>query len=233
MAINGTLSDIGFVSLLQFPNSSRKTGLLTVISIDGKAEFYYRKGELVHARYGQKKGRDVLVDIVDWNEGQFSFEAGLEPDETSIEEDLHHILMWALKERDERKKDGGTGTGSVLLEIDQELCEKLDQVLGTASDIQYICIMTPDGRLLARSRSEEAFMQVLEPFMGSVAGFIAEYPGSLTGKAFFEGESVSIALAGIDEDKTVVIATGPEVKLGRLSMALGRITRELDGVQRM
>lgn len=229
MAISGTLSDIGFVSLLQFPNSSRKTGLLTVISIDGKAEFYYRKGELVHARYGQKKGRDVLVDIVDWHEGQFSFEAGLEPDEKSIEDDLHHILMWALKERDERKKDGGAGQESILLEIDEEMSSRLDELLGTVSNIQYICMMTPEGRLLARSAVDDRFMQVLEPFMGSVAGFIAEYPGRLTGKAFFEGESVSIALSGLDEEKTVVIATGPEVKLGRLSMVLGRIARELGG----
>ncbi len=105
MAINGTLSDIGFVSLLQFPNSSRKTGLLTVITMDGKAEFYYRKGELVHAKYGQKTGSEVLVDIVDWTEGQFTFEPGVDPEETTIKDDLHHVLMWALKERDERKKD--------------------------------------------------------------------------------------------------------------------------------
>lgn len=229
MAISGTLSDIGFVSLLQFPNSSRKTGLLTVISIDGKAEFFYRKGDLIHARYGQKKGRDVLVDIVDWNEGQFSFEAGLEPDETSIEGDLHHILMWALKERDERKKDAPSGQLGEFLELDEELSARLDELLGTVSNIEYICMMTPEGRLLARSRSDDGFMNVLEPFMGSIRGFVAEHPGGLTGKAFFEGDNVSIALAGIDQEKTVVIATGPEVKLGRLSMVLGRITRELGG----
>ncbi|MBN2608494.1 MAG: DUF4388 domain-containing protein [Candidatus Fermentibacteraceae bacterium] len=229
MAISGTLSDIGFVSLLQFPNSSRKTGLLTVISIDGKAEFFYRKGELVHARYGQKKGRDVLVDIVDWSEGQFSFEAGLEPDETSIQEDLHHILMWALKERDEKKQNGRKGQAGMLVEIDEELSVKLDGLLGTVSDIEYICMMTQEGRLLARSRADEGFLKILDPLMGSITGFISEYPGGLAGKAFFEGESVSIAMAGLDPEKTVMIATGPEMKLGRLSMVLGRITRELGG----
>ncbi|OPL18659.1 MAG: hypothetical protein AVO35_04830 [Candidatus Aegiribacteria sp. MLS_C] len=229
MPINGTLSDIGFVSLLQFPNSSRKTGLLTVISIDGKAEFFYRKGELIHARYGKKKGRDVLVDIVDWSEGQFSFESGIEPDETSIQEDLHHILMWALKERDERKKDGVASSAGLSVEIDRVLSSKLDQLLGTIPGIGYICMMTPEGQLLARSGVDERFMQMLEPFMGSVKGFVAEYPGGLTGKAFIEGDSVSLAIAGIDTEKTVVIATGPEIKLGRLSMVLGRITRELGG----
>lgn len=229
MPINGTLSDIGFVSLLQFPNSSRKTGLLTVISIDGKAEFFYRKGELIHARYGRKKGRDVLVDIVDWSEGQFSFESGIEPDETSIHEDLHHILMWALKERDERKKDGAGSSGEFSVELDKALSSRLDQLLGTVPGIEYICMMTPEGKMLARSGVDERFMQALEPFMGSVRGFIAEYPGGLTGKAFIEGENISLAIAGIDTEKTVVVATGPEVKLGRLSMVMGRISRELGG----
>jgi hypothetical protein len=228
MAISGTLSDIGFVSLLQFPNSSRKTGLLTVISIDGKAEFFYSKGELIHARYGKKKGRDVLVDIVDWNEGQFSFEAGIEPSEKSIDDDLHHVLMWALKERDERRNDAnGSLQDTGAVELDSELCDRLGELLGTSSSIKYICMLSPEGRLIAKSTPDDRFMDSLEPFMGSVTGFVAEYPGRKTGKAFFETDEVSIALSGLDDERTVVIATGPEVKLGRLSMALGRIVREL------
>ena len=230
MAINGTLSDIGFVSLLQFPNSSRKTGLLTVITMDGKAEFYYRKGELVHARYGKKTGSAVLVDIVDWTEGQFTFEPGLEPEETTIKDDLHHVLMWALKERDERKKDQEENGGSPVVELDDELSERLDQLMKPASGIEYICVFNTLGQLLARSMPDNSFLQEIEPFMESITCFISEYPGKVTGKAFIEDKSISIAISGLDEKQTVVIAAGPEMKLGRLAMALGRITRDLTGV---
>lgn len=229
MAINGTLSDIGLVSLLQFPNSSRKTGLLTVITIDGKAEFYYRKGELIHAKYGKKIGSDVLVDIVDWTEGQFTFEPGLEPDETSIKDDLHHILMWALKERDERKKDQEDNAGSPV-EIDAELSERLDELRESASGIRYICIVTTLGQLIARSISDSSFLQDIEPFMESITHFISEYPGKVTGKAFIEAANLSIAISGLDEKQTVIIATGSEMKLGRLAMALGKIAKDLTGV---
>lgn len=230
MAINGTLSDIGFVSLLQFPNSSRKTGLLTVITMDGKAEFYYRKGELVHARYGKKTGSEVLVDIVDWTEGQFTFEPGLEPEETTIKDDLHHVLMWALKERDERKKDQNENGGGSPLELDTELSGKLDELMKSASGIEYICVFTTLGQLVARSISEGSFLQNIESFMESITCFISEYPGKVTGKAFIEDTSISIAISGLNETQTVVIAAGPEMKLGRLAMALGRITRDLTGV---
>jgi len=229
MAINGTLSDIGFVSLLQFPNSSRKTGMLTVITMDGKAEFYYRKGELVHARYGKKTGSDVLVDIVDWNEGQFTFEPGLEPEEITITDDLHHVLMWALKERDERKKDQDEN-GLTPVELDAELSGKLDELMESASGIEYICVVTTLGQLLARSISDSAFMKKIEPFMESINCFVAKYPGKVTGKVFIEDITISIAISGLDDKQTVIIAAGPEMKLGRLAMAMGRISKDLTGV---
>jgi len=229
MAINGTLSDIGFVSLLQFPNSSRKTGLLTVITIDGKAEFFYRKGELVHASFGKKKGKDVLVDIVDWNEGQFTFEAGQEPNEETIQEDLHHVLMWALKERDERKKNQQDIVPDSV-ELDLELSRRLDELLSTVSGIEHICIYSSVGQLIASSGTEQRFLQQFHRYEESVTGFIADYPEEITGKSFIEAVDISIAISGLDELQTVVIATGPEVKLGRLSMTLGRIIRELSGM---
>ncbi|MCD4777294.1 MAG: DUF4388 domain-containing protein [Candidatus Aegiribacteria sp.] len=229
MTINGTLSDIGLVSLLQFPNSSGKTGMLTVISIDGKADFYYRKGELVHARYGKKTGKYVLVDTVDWNEGRFTFETGMEPEETTIHDDLHNILIWALRERDDKKRNQDEeDIGSA--EFDTELSKKLDGLLKSAIDIQYIGIFSNAGQLLARSNFERSCLQEIEPFMESVTSFISSYPGKVTGKALIEASDISIAIEGIDETETVVISTGPEIKFDKLSMVLFEIVCELRGV---
>jgi len=233
MAINGTLSDIGFVSLLQFPNSSRKTGLLTVISIDGKAEFFYRKGNLIHARYGKRTGKDALVEIVDWNEGQFSFEPGVEPPETSIEDDLHHVLMWALKERDERKNNAPdqAAVPPVVSEVEQdpELSGKLEELRESSSEVQYLCALDGQGRMVACSSCEEEFMKVLEPILESVKAFVDRFPQDCQGKAFIESDNAAVALAELDGNRSVVIATGPGIRLGRLSMALGRISRSLGG----
>jgi len=198
--------------------------------MDGKAEFFYKKGELVHARYGKKTGSEVLVDIVDWTEGQFTFEAGLEPEETTIKDDLHHILMWALKERDERKKDNEENGGGPVLELDAELSGRLNELKKSASGIEYIFVVSTLGQLIARSISESSFLERIEPFMESITSFISQYPGKVTGKVFIEDTQISIAISGLDEKQTVVIATGPALKLGRLAMALGKISRDLTGV---
>lgn len=228
MAINGMLSDIGFVSLLQYPNSSSKTGLLTITAVDGKAEFYYRKGELIHAKFGRKTGREVLVDIMNWNDGQFSFKAGVEPEEETINDDLHHILMWALKKKNDRKKRKHGETDSPM-KLDSELSGKLEGLLKSTSDIEYISLISASGQVIARTTPDSSFLKVIEPFMVPITDFIAEYPGKIVGKAFMEAADISIAISGLDEKMTVVMATGHEIELDRLTMVLEKVAGELAG----
>ena len=228
MTINGMLSDIGFVSLLQYPNSSSKTGLLTITAVDGKAEFYYRKGKLIHAKFGRKTGREVLVDIMNWNDGQFSFKASVEPEEETINDDLHHILMWALKKKNERKKQK-QGEADSPLKLDSELSGKLEGLLKLTSDIEYISLISTSGQVIARTTPDSSFLKYIEPFMVPINDFIAEYPGKIVGKAFVEAADISIAISGLDEKMTVVIATGHEIGLDRLTMVLKKTAGELAG----
>ena len=104
MAFNGNLHEFGIVALLQLPNTNRLTGRLLVHGRGREAEFFYTKGKLIHATCADVKGRDVLAMVIDWDEGKFSFESEAASETETIKEDLHHSLMWALKERDERKK---------------------------------------------------------------------------------------------------------------------------------
>ncbi|MCK4806672.1 MAG: hypothetical protein KAT09_03450, partial [Candidatus Aegiribacteria sp.] len=129
----------------------------------------------------------------------------------------------------ERKKDQQEKSGDPV-GLDADLSRRLDELMKSASGIEYICIFTVFGQLVARSMSDSGFLQAIEPFLESITCFISEYPGKVTGKVFIEAANISIAISGLDEKQTVVIATGPEMKLGRLSMALGRIARNLTEV---
>ncbi len=226
MAINGTLSDIEFVALLQFPNSSHKTGLLSVTSSAGKADFYYDSGKLIHASFGNKTGRDVLVDVVDWTEGQFTFKSDIKAPEVTIQKNLHQTLMWALKERDERKKDKSDNDAKAS-RIDAEMSGKLEELLKIASDIMYICIVSSQGYITASTECEDEFLLEIEPFLELAVRFVEVYPEKITGKSFIEDRKFSIAIAGLNEKQTIFIAAGQSMTLGRLSMALGKISREL------
>lgn len=104
MAFNGNLSEFGVVALLQLPSTNHLSGKLILEQAGNTAEFYYNKGKLVHATLGAITGKQALVEVIDWIDGDFAFDSSSNTKEITIKKDLQNTLMWALKERDERKK---------------------------------------------------------------------------------------------------------------------------------
>lgn len=104
MAFNGSLSEFGVVALLQLPGTNHLSGKLILKQADETAEFFYSKGNLIHAVLGKTTGREALVEVIDWIEGDFVFDSSSKTDQNTIKQDLQNTLMWALKERDEKKK---------------------------------------------------------------------------------------------------------------------------------
>jgi len=104
MAFNGNLSEFGVVALLQLPGTNHLTGKLVLEQSEARAEFFYNKGKLVHAVCGEITGKEALLEVIDWLEGDFAFDSTSLTEEITIEKDLQNTLMWALKEQDELKK---------------------------------------------------------------------------------------------------------------------------------
>ncbi len=104
MAFNGNLSEFGVVALLQLPGTNHLTGKLVLEQSEARAEFFYNKGKLVHAVCGEITGKEALLEVIDWLEGDFAFDSTSHTEEVTIEKDLQNTLMWALKEQDEQKK---------------------------------------------------------------------------------------------------------------------------------
>lgn len=104
MAFNGNLSEFGVVALLQLPGTNHLTGKLVLKQSEARAEFFYNKGKLVHAVCGETTGKEALLEVIDWLEGDFAFDSTSHTEEVTIEKDLQNTLMWALKEQDELKK---------------------------------------------------------------------------------------------------------------------------------
>lgn len=104
MAFNGNLSEFGVVALLQLPGTNHLSGKLVLERNGSRAEFFYNKGKLVHAELGDIVGEEALVMVIDWTDGDFTFDSNSTTDEVTIQKDIQNTLMWALKERDERKK---------------------------------------------------------------------------------------------------------------------------------
>lgn len=249
MAFNGNLHEFGIVALLQLPNTNRLSGRLLVQSKEGEAEFFYQKGKLVHAVSGEVLGKDVLAVVIDWADGKFSFESETASPAETIKEDLHHSLMWALKERDERKKKEeemrqaeeerkklesaqGVSRETEEPEVKAEIIP--ESMLEAASHANYACIINGKGSVIAETRAEKDFRSGVDGYLEAVKNFVRTYPGGKVGKTFIDDTEFSLGLSGNGRGNTVVLFASPNTRLGILSMELvkfmGKIEEEGFGV---
>lgn len=250
MAFNGNLHEFGIVALLQLPNTNRLTGMLVVHGKGGEARFFYRKGRLVHAAAGQREGRDALAAVIDWDEGRFSFESDEETTQESIREDLHHTLMWALKERDERKKREEEERQALELQRQREAAERPQtaapevqpepesepepepeaipqDILEAAPHASYACLLNSGGFIVAETQVEADYRKGIDGYLKAVRSFAKTYPGDSVGKTFIDDPEFSLGLAGNGNGFTAVLFASPNTRLGILSMELGKFMARL------
>ncbi len=243
MAFNGNLHEFGIVSLLQLPATNRLTGRLHVNGPDREAQFFYNRGRLVHAECGNLQGRDVVAMAINWDEGRFSFETEATSTVETIKEDLHHTLMWAVKERDERRRREEEAreaeearrreTSAAEPEPEPAAVEPFilpGELLTAAVHASYACIVNGKGVVVAETSAEEEFRETVSGYLKAIRSFIVDYPGEVVGKTFIDDKEFSLALAGNSRGFTVVLFAAPGTRLGILSMELGRFMTSLEGL---
>lgn len=107
--INGRLSMIGIIDLIQTLHASRRTGTLEVDNEQGQAtRLGFINGELMGAAMGDRIGAEAVYDILEWQDGYFSFEGG-EPSFSGtpgaeVSGGTMGLLMEGLRRIDERNK---------------------------------------------------------------------------------------------------------------------------------
>lgn len=223
MALNGTLKDMGLVALLQFPNAGRRSGRVTIESEGDVARFYYDSGKLVHAEMGKLHGEEVLVQVVDWTDGSFRFEPGVESEEKTIEKDLHRTIMWALKERDERKKQQSDSGG------DPGLAGRLAGQIDASERFIFACVINSDGETLASTATPKEHGEALRRVERSIAAFIKRYGDPRPARMLLEDERFCLVLGPLGEGQFVLAAAPAETRMGMLPLAL---TRLIEGLTR-
>ena len=104
--LRGSLAQTNIIDLLQFLNTSAKTGELMLTRFPDEAEgrVYFSSGTLVHVVVGDDKGMDGLVEVCGWNEGSFRFADDVLSPTVSIQLPLQHALMEAIRIQDERNR---------------------------------------------------------------------------------------------------------------------------------
>lgn len=103
--LRGSLAQTNIVDLIQFLNSSAKTGELTLSRFPDQlgGRVYFSSGRLIHVHVADLEGMEALVEVCGWHEGSFSFSDNVLSPKTTLEMPLQHALMEVMRIQDENR----------------------------------------------------------------------------------------------------------------------------------
>ncbi len=101
--VDGTITGISITSFLQLINMEQKTCLCSIESTDGdKGFFYFQGGELYHAIFGNLKGEQAAVAMLQLDDITISFrDPPNRKIHRAIKKGLMNVLMTGMRAKDE------------------------------------------------------------------------------------------------------------------------------------
>ena len=223
MALTGTLRDVPIVSLLQFPNTGKRSGQITVDSGGRKAIFFYDSGNLVHAVLGNVSGEEVLVEVVDWTDGEFTFDTGVVPPAVTIEKDLHRCIMWALKERDERKKLSEEQAPPEQAQRSQEL----EAHVRDSGTFVYASLINSSGEVACSSSLPGEIGETITRLQKAFSALISQYPDRIPRRVIVDDERFSMISEAVAGDMVLLAVAEPGTRMGILPIAVTKLAEAL------
>ncbi len=227
MAISGALADIEVVELIQFPCAGRRSGELVIDKGDQQAKLYYAKGKLVHATLGDVKGPPVLVKVVGWRTGDFVFHGEVACPERTIEMEVHHAVLNAVRLRDEEaerevRRRAELGLASPA---DAARTEALAAFLSTTPWALAAAVVGRDGGVVAEARQDEA----AELAVATVAALARDWPRAGLRRAIVEDEGGAVVVVPLAQGGVLLVAAGRQVATGMVTVATGKLAATLGG----
>lgn len=99
----GLFSGLDLPNLIQLLAMNAFTGRAELRRGSNSGELFFKKGDVVHARFGEKQGTEAFEDIFTWPEGEIVLEPGLPPPKATIETPWHALLIHTMARLEDRK----------------------------------------------------------------------------------------------------------------------------------
>jgi tetratricopeptide (TPR) repeat protein len=103
--LQGSLSLIPILDIVSLLNSNLKSGRLMIVSPSGRAEIFFEKGEIVHARLKSWDGKTAFHKIMSLRSGRFVFNNHLPNVRHTISEPLS-LLLLSMRSVTDQEKSG-------------------------------------------------------------------------------------------------------------------------------
>lgn len=101
MAFQGSLKELPLPDIIQLVSVSGKTGKFTLSRDADRGFIYLKNGQMVHAQTGDLIGEEAIYALAIWNQGEFQFTPGDEPERQTIAKSNTNLLMEAARRLDE------------------------------------------------------------------------------------------------------------------------------------
>jgi hypothetical protein len=229
MALNGILEELAVLDVVQFVNQAHLSGSLLLKSGSQEAELFYRKGGLVHARLADLNGLEVLVRIVDWTTGVFSFNPGAVTREESIRMDLHRAVMYAMKTRDERKQEADKRQLADPAQVEKTISpnEQLAEAIAALDFVRQAAVGDAAGILASAARKS-----VSEDELGVLSKKILDLSRGYTRgelrRAILDDDKGTVLFSILPRNRWVVVVAERGVALGAVMVGMGRLVGKLE-----
>jgi two-component system chemotaxis response regulator CheY len=105
IGLSGSLKSLAFADVVQFLQSSGKSGVLSLEEGQDRAEIHFDSGEVRHARTRALEGDKAFYQAALWKQGSFSFDATAGAHAATIRQPTMTLLMEAMRLADEAGKD--------------------------------------------------------------------------------------------------------------------------------
>ncbi len=129
MGMKGDLRDMAIADLIQHTCQDRKSAQLQIQHSGQQATLYFKDGNVVHAILGNQEGEEVIYQILNWEEGIFNLEVGVNPPSISIKHSWASVLLEGARRLDESNQvmEADLSDPNIQLEINE--MAKLDDIL--------------------------------------------------------------------------------------------------------
>lgn len=101
MAFQGSLKELPLPDIIQLVGVSGKTGKFTLTREGDRGYIFLKNGQMTHAIVGDLIGEEAIYSLAIWNQGEFQFSPGDEPDRQTITKSNTNLLMEAARRLDE------------------------------------------------------------------------------------------------------------------------------------
>jgi predicted regulator of Ras-like GTPase activity (Roadblock/LC7/MglB family) len=160
MGIQGNLLDMSVADLIQQYCQDRRTAQLKIEHSGRQAFLYFDSGNVSHAVLEDRMGEDVIFEILQWKDGNFDLETGVQPPRTSITRTWSGLLLEAARRIDEEERKAmdvpPQQTGAMETHKMMNLGDVLKEMSGEVSGYIASSLMGLDGLMIASDAGKNA-----------------------------------------------------------------------------